>query len=447
MRPFTKTELAINTAQIARQYFSFRRRPFAPAADYRDYQLRALQRLVRFASECVPLYREKYKAAGVSASDLRRLDDLKHFPTVTKAEVLAAYPEGALAHGLDLRRCLVSKSSGSTGTVLDVVHRADRVSVQGLAMNRLLSLYTPYLPWHRFVYIYTSEFPARSLFGAWPMTFIPTLLPIPELVAKIRELRPHILACYPSHLRAIATELGPAGCRSLGLLAISVSSELSTQRERDDLAHLFGAGVYDEYSTEELTRIAAQCREKTYHLFEDVTYLEIVDPDTAQPLPQGARGEVVGTYLHNFAMPFIRYRQGDLASIAESSCPCGRTFRSLRELQGRRLDQFTLPSGRVLTSGWLLDATYSFLFDVGADIAAFSLIQETTSRVRIEIVPGRRYAPAMTAAIARRFQELVSEPIEVVVELSDKLKRTAGGKCHPIVSLVGRNEAKQADGN
>lgn len=160
---------------------------------------------------------------------------------------------------------------------------------------------------------------------------------------------------------------------------------------------LFGCGVFDEYSTEELTRVAAQCQAGTYHLFEDVAHVEILPTDGDRPLAPGQRGEVAGTYLHNFAMPFIRYRQGDLAVVSEECCACGRTFRGLRELGGRKLDQFVLPSGRVLTSGFLLDASYSFLFDVGADIAAFTMVQEELDFVRILIVPGRRWTPSMAA--------------------------------------------------
>lgn len=439
MRALTPRELLINTAHIAIELPAFTLRPFAPRRLVRHYQLRKLRKLVAFAAKFVPLYREKYRAAGVCPDDLRSLEDLQHFPTVTKGEILAAYPEGALAPGLDPRGLIVSKSSGSTGVVLDVVHQADRLAIQGLAMHRLLGLYTHYLPWHRFAYIYTSEYPARSLFGAYPMTFIPTLAPMSDIVAKLRRLRPHLLACYPSHLRALAREMGPQACREAGLLAISVSSEPSTQRERDELARVFGCGVYDEYSTEELTRVAAQCTERTYHLFEDVAYVEIVEPDSEKPAAVGARGEIVGTYLHNFAMPFIRYRQGDVARVSESDCPCGRTFRALVDLQGRKLDQFVLPSGRVLTSGWLLDATYSFLFDVRADIAAFTLVQETTSRVRIEIIPGKRFVQADASAIEARFRALVGEPIDVVVELFPELKRSAAGKHNPIVSLVQRS--------
>ena len=431
MRPFTRAELLLNAARIARDFPSFSLRPYQSPGAIERYQLQRIQKLVKHAEAAVPLYREKFRRAGVTAKDLRSLRDFEHFPTTTKAEVLAAYPDGCLARGLDLGRCLLSKSSGSTGTVLDVVHRADPVAVQGLAMNRLLSLYGPYLPWDRFVYVYTAPYPAASLFGAWPMVFVPTLAKTRDIAAKLIELKPALLACYPSHLRAIADELGPERARALGLRAISVSSEASTARERRSLGRIFGCGVFDEYSTEELTRVAAQCRYGTYHLFEDVTYLEILDASGA---PTSGVGDVVGTYLHNDAMPFIRYRQGDLASVSHRACACGIRFRAIDALVGRELSSFQLPSGRVLTSGYLLDASYSFLFDVGADIAAFTITQETRERVVIELVPGKTFSAPMRDAVRTRFLELVDEPLDVQVEVVPEVRRSAAGKHTPIVS-------------
>jgi phenylacetate-CoA ligase len=436
MRSFTTSEMVVNTYDIMREYLAFRMRPYADRETIRSYQLRRLQNLIDFAYHNVALYREKYDQAKVHPRDLRSLDDLQLFPSVSKNDVLDAYPDGALARGYDLRRCLVSKSSGSTGQVLNVVHQANRLGIQGLAMNRLIELYGTYLPWHKLVYIYTSEYPARSLFGMYPMILIPTLTPTHQILTRLRELRPTYLACYPSHLRALAAELGPEGCHQLNLRAVSVSSELSTQQERNDLAALFGCGVYDEYSTEELTHVAAQCRDKTYHIFEDVVYLEILDPESDRSLPAGERGEVIGTYLHNYTMPFIRYRQGDFAEIKEDYCKCGRNFRSIRGLAGRKMDQFILPSGRVLTSGWLLDASYSFLLDVGADIRAYSLVQETPADILIEIVPGAAYTEDMSNSIKSRFLGLAGEPLNVRVELVKEMKRSGGGKYHPIVSHV-----------
>jgi phenylacetate-CoA ligase len=235
------------------------------------------------------------------------------------------------------------------------------------------------------------------------------------------------------------------GCKALGLRAISVSSEPSSQREREQLSRRFGCGVYDEYATEELTRVASQCTHGTYHVFEDVVHLEVLAPTSDQVLEPGEPGEVVGTYLHNFAMPFIRYRQGDAARLEPSRCGCGRTFMELSELRGRRLDAFVLPSGRVLTSGWLLDASYSFLLDVAAEIAAFRLIQHSLDHVEILLVPGRGWRADMATAVRARFVELVGEPLRVEVRLVDAIARSPAGKHQPIISHLARESYSRVD--
>lgn len=135
MRAFTRRELINNTQYMARHFLSFQRRPYAPRANIRAYQLDRLQQLIGFAFQNVPLYRETYDRARVHPRDLRTLEDLAHFPTVGKDDMLSAYPDGVLERGLEMRRCLVSKSSSSTGQVLNVVHQADRLGIQGLALH------------------------------------------------------------------------------------------------------------------------------------------------------------------------------------------------------------------------------------------------------------------------------------------------------------------------
>jgi phenylacetate-CoA ligase len=449
MRQLTARERAANYAGIALGLPGFTARPFAPRALTTADQLLRLRRLVAHAYARVPLYRELYRGAGVRPDDLRSLADLARFPTVTKRDILDAWPDGCLATGVDLSRCLVSKSSGSTGEILPVVHRADRLAIQGLALHRLLSMAGSYGPRDRFAYVYTSEYPARGALGAYPMEWIHTLSPLDVILDRLERGRPSFVACYPSHLRAIADALGPGRARSLGIRAISVSSEPSTDAERLALGALFGCPVLDEFSTEELTRVAAQCRARRHHIFEDVVLVEVLRRDADVAVATSESGELVGTYLHNLAMPFIRYRQGDVVRVDDAGrCPCGRTTRTLGAIEGRRLDAFVLPSGRVLTSGYLLDATYAFLFDLEADLAAYRMTQERRDLVRIDIVPGAGYRASMGDAIARRFRQLAGEPIEVVVDVVAAIDRSGGGKHHPIRTLVdaaGRGRARAGE--
>jgi phenylacetate-CoA ligase len=401
------------------------------------WQWRRVTRLVRHAWENVPFYRDHYSRVSFEPGDLKSWDDFHRLPTLTKDAIIANFPARMLARGESAERLIVSRSSGSTGKALDVAYDAQATALFILAGLRLYRMGFPYRAWHRQLYVYTSPYPLDSLFGLFPLHFVPTLAPVSDIVAEIRRRRPDLLVCYPSHLKQIAQAI-PADERArLGLQCISVNSEMSTQAERDDLSRQFGCPVLDEYSSEELTRIAAQCRHGAYHVFEDINYLEAVPSATGDSL-------LVGTNLHNFAMPIIRYEQNDIGSLAERPCACGWKFRHLTGLQGRKNDSFTLPGGRTLSSGFLLDATYEVLLTYREEVRDFCLIQQSPDVVLLEIVPGSGWSESAAAAIRRRFQELLGSEVSMEVRPVEVCTKTKSVKRNPIISLVGRANSAPA---
>jgi phenylacetate-CoA ligase len=335
-----------------------------------------------------------------------------------------------LRAGFDLDRLVVSRSSGSSGKVLDICYDSEAMVVYSLAALRLYRMGFAYRPWHRQLYIYTSPYPFQSLFGLFPMSFVPTLTPIPEIVRALDRIRPHLLVCYPSHLKQIEAELPEATRRNMRLKCVSVNSEMSTQAERDHLATRLGCPVLDEYSSEELTRIAAQCRCGAYHLFEDINYLEIHPAPGAVP---GDPGIIVGTNLHNLAMPMIRYVQHDLGTIVERPCACGWNFRQLVNLQGRKNDSFLMPSGREISSGFLLDATYEILLTWRTAVRDFCLIQGARDRVQLQIVPGEGWNAEIARQIRGRFESFFEPGVAFQIEEVKECVKTRSGKRNPII--------------
>jgi phenylacetate-CoA ligase len=389
------------------------------------WQFARIQPLVRHAWTNVPFYRQLYTAASFRPDDLRSWADFQRLPTVTKDDVIANYPARMLADGLSPEHLIVSRSSGSSGKVLDIAYDSRAMVTYTLAGLRLYQMGFSYRPWHRQLYIYTSPYPFRSLFGLYPLHFISTLSPVDEIVAAIKRVRPDLLVCYPSHLQQIARAMTDADCSTLPLKSISVNSEMSTQAERDALAERFHCPVLDEYSSEELTRVAAQCRHKTYHLFEDINYIETQSD-----------GVIVGTNLHNYAMPMIRYVQNDLGAIEVRPCDCGWRFRHLVNLQGRKNDSFILPSGKVLSSGFLLDATYEFLLAYRTAVKDFCLIQEATDRVVLQIVAGTGWDSDIERKITQRFREFLGSDVEFHVATVAICDKTKTGKRNPIINRI-----------
>jgi phenylacetate-CoA ligase len=438
MRSFRLKERGHLLRMLALGGNALRKSPRLSREEMANRQLARIQELVTHAYETVPLYRELYGEVGFEPGDLKSWEDFHKLPLVSKDQLISGYPDRAISRRFRDVGLIVSRSSGSSGRVLDIAYPAETFVTYALATLRVYQMGFRYSPWHRHLYIYTSPYPFSSIFGLYPLWFVSTLTPIEELVQRIQAVRPHLLVCYPSHLRQIAEIAGEKGLAGIRPRLVSVSSEMSTQAERDQLAEQFGCPALDNYSSEELARIAAQCRFGTYHIFEDMNYLEALDESGTVT---AAAGAIVGTNLHNFAMPMIRYQQNDIGEIAEpeaDGCPCGWHFRVLRRLEGRRNDSFVLPSGRVLTSGFLLDATYEFLLRYRTAVKDFCLIQETPLRVRLEVVPGPGWSVEVGQCISARFRELLEVGVDLVVEAVAECEKTRSGKRNPIVSRLDR---------
>ncbi len=111
---------------------------------------------------------------------------------------------------------------------------------------------------------------------------------------------------------------------------------------RDRLESEFGIDALDIYGLSEIMGpgVAMECREKKHglHVWEDHFLIEIVDPETGEPVPDGSYGEVTFTSLTKQAFPVVRYRTGDLAAIIAEPCSCGRTHRRMTRIKGRTDD-------------------------------------------------------------------------------------------------------------
>ncbi|WFB34679.1 hypothetical protein P3T73_10960 [Kiritimatiellota bacterium B12222] len=403
--------------------------PYWAPERMRDWQFARIQKLVTHAMKEIPFYRAHYGAASFELGDLKSWDDFHRLPLVTKDDVIQHFPEGMLKKGANLDDLIVSRSSGSSGKVLDVCYDSQAMITFMLAGLRLYRMGFRYGPLHRQLYIYTSPYPLSSVFGLFPMHFVSTLEEVDKIAAKIEAIRPELLVCYPSHLKQIAPLLSKRATSRLR--CISVNSEMSTQAERDAISERWGCPVLDEYSSEELTRIAAQCTCGKYHVFEDINYMETLPPEPGSNL-----GVLVGTQLHNFAMPMIRYVQNDLGELQSSVCDCGWRFRQLINLQGRKNDSFLMPSGREISSGFLLDATYDILLEWREAVLDFCLIQTGGDQVKLQVVKGSGWSDRIAEEIKQRFNGYFKNEVRFWIEGVEICEKTRSGKRNPILRRI-----------
>ncbi|MCE9598788.1 MAG: hypothetical protein K8S54_12545 [Spirochaetia bacterium] len=432
MRRFSTGEYlgaALRAAFVAPAYLL---RPYRSRAHIERFQFNRIRKLLFHAYTHSEFYRTKYRAAGIHPRDFQSLGDLIHFPTVSKDEMIQAISANALHSNSKFGQgSIESVSSGSSGKVIRVSHNVNETHAYAVGRYRILNMRRNLSPFDKTLYVYTSEFPARSFFGFYRSYFISTLNDITDTIQKIMHIRPAVLCIYPSHLFEIARHIPLTQARGLKLKLISLNSEMSSAAQRAALAEFFGCPVLDEYSTEELGWVAAECSHGTYHVWEDMAYLEILDDSDERRIT----GEIVGTNLHNFATPFIRYRQGDLGTLGTGSCACGRSTIQLTGLLGRRNDSFVL-NGQTLTPAYLLDTVYNLLLVDRFPIADFCLIQDAQDSVRMQLVLQVARADDIASEVKRSLQNLLPSGTRVQVEITNTLLKTLTGKRNPIISLL-----------
>lgn len=437
MRKFTFWENISLAWQFMIRYPAIERFTCLSAEQIREYQFARTKQLIDLAYHHTPFYHRKYSEAGIQPADIRTWEDFECIPTLTKDEVAAYGPE-MVVDTARLGDLILSRSSGSTGQFINIYMDAQNFIEQELQVIRMLkSFYPGYGSTDKEVLIYTSEYPFRSILGSYSVEYVHNLSPVSEMFEALVRHKPVIVAVYPSILREIVRAYGEDRCRALNLKAILTNSEHSSQAERNRFAKIFNCAIFDEYSSEELSSIAWQCTRQNYHLVPDSSYIEILDPDQDVGMPIGQPGELVGTCLINKVMPFIRYRQGDIAALSEETCDCGNHTPLLKEVSGRKNSSFKSPLNDEIASGRILDWTYNLVLTHNLDIQEFQVFQKHMDEVVITLVPGQSYrAEADNSRVAASFRQTFGEKFNVDVSLVSRIEKTRAGKHIPILSDV-----------
>jgi phenylacetate-CoA ligase len=436
LKSFSMQEQLLLIKAYAIDYRRMQKFPYMDPEFISNYQLAKIKRLITLAFNHTEFYRELYTRHGIHPQDINTWSDFEQLPLVTKQDMIDNHDSVIVDTKRGGKNLRVSRSSGSSGQMLSIVADSDRWVQAALLMLRMYSGAFKFGPFSRGALIYTSRYPFQSAWGLYKVHYLHTLTPAAELIKKLEAMRPTFIISYPSILFELAGNY-PQRCRALKIRAIATNSEQSNQEQRDTLSMAFGCPVFDEYSTEELVLGGFQCTHRAYHLQEDCSYLEVVDPDSNQRLPEYHVGEIVGTCFANQTMPFIRYRQGDLGSIRKSDCECGNNGRILADIAGRKNSSFKLPGGKVIPSGRVLDWTYKLVLEYNLPITQFQVTQRSLSEIDVSVSIRAGESPdQLDHLLTTSFNQEFGQSFLVKVNFVESIPRTPAGKHIPIQSFV-----------
>jgi phenylacetate-CoA ligase len=162
-----------------------------------------------------------------------------------------------------------------------------------------------------------------------------------ELMQHFHTTVIHLLPSYALRLYGVFEEIGLDPKRETQLRVAFIGAEHHTEAMRKRIEEAYGIDAYNSYGLSEMNGpgVAFECKEKNgMHVWEDNFIVEVINPNTLEPVTCGEEGELVFTTLMREGMPFIRYRSGDLAAVYPEPCPCGRVHRRISRIKGRTDD-------------------------------------------------------------------------------------------------------------
>jgi phenylacetate-CoA ligase len=353
--------------------------------DLKQLQLERLQETLSRVTASVPFYQKKFKEMSIDPSQVSSLSDLQKLPFTYKDDLRNNYPYGLFAVPLrDVVR--VHSSSGTTGQATVVGYTKNDINNWSNLTARVLSgagVNQDDVVQIAFGYgLFTGGFGLH--YGAERVGA--SVIPISSGNTKrqiqiMQDFKTTALVCTPSYALLMADVMSEMGIDinkmplKYGLFGAEPWSE-AMRKELQEKLHIVAT---DNYGLSEVMGpgVAGECQEcNGLHINEDHFLVEVIDPETLEPVAPGEVGELVITTLTKEAFPVIRYRTRDLTKLINEPCPCGRTFKRMHRVFGRTDDMLIIKGVNVFPS-----QIEEVLFEVEGTQPHYQIIVERVGRL------------------------------------------------------------------
>ena len=416
------------------EWNNIRNFPYQSYKKIRDWQLKRISYIVDYAYENIPLYRKKYDAIGFKKGDIKTWRDYNRLPILTKEELINGFPNLIVKDVQDFN--ISTRSSGSSGKFVTIAVSQDAIyndTVQGFRQYYLQSN-NRYDPKDTVLFIYTCPWWITEVDGLYKSEFLPTTTKVEDAIKKIKEIRPKIISTYPTYLEKISSK--EIDLSKYGVDTVIVHSEQSSRSFRAKLERELNVKIVDEYSSEEMTRIALECPYHTYHLEEDACYVEALDPKTFKKVKPGEPGILVGTNLLNLSTPIIKYNQGDLVILDKpTKCECKNKCRTMNKIQGRLMDSVMINKNEYVPASSFMDIAYNWFleFNIPVHGLRYQFVQYEPNELTLYLIKG--YFELDLEIIKNSIYLLIPKKMKLKIELVDEFPKIKGEKYRPVINL------------
>ena len=320
-------------------------------SDLEELQLKRLKKTIESAKNSSH-YGKLFSELNITSENIHSLDDLRKIPFTTKDDLRNCYPFGMAS--IPLKDCVrVHSSSGTTGNPTVVLHSKKDLDEWANQVARCM-----YMVGLRDTDVFqnTSGYGMFTgglgfQYGAEKLGALTVPAAAGNTKRQIKFITDfgttclHIIPSYATRLAEVFYELGIDPRNETKLKTNCIGAEPHSEEQRKRIEQLLGVKAYKCFGRSEMNGpgVAFECTEQNgLHIWEDYVIVEIIDPVTLEPVPDGTIGELVLTTINREAMPLFRYRTRDLTRIIPGTCPCGRTHKRLDRFKGRSDDMIIL---------------------------------------------------------------------------------------------------------
>lgn len=323
----------------------------APRSKLEELQLQRLKKTINLAANS-PYYKEVFSQNNITKDSIQTLSDIRKIPFTTKVDMRAHYPFGLVAGDMRNDGVRIHSSSGTTGNPTVIVHSQHDIDSWANLVARCL-----YMVGIRKTDVFQNSSGYGMFTGGLGFQYGAErlgCLTIPAAAGNskrqikfINDFKTTALHAIPSYAIRLAEILQEEGIdpQSTTLKTLVIGAEPHTDEQRRKIEQLLGVKAYNSFGMTEMNGpgVAFECQNQDgMHFWEDCYFVEIINPETGEQLPEGEIGELVLTTLDREMMPLIRYRTRDLTRIIPGKCSCGRTHLRIDRIQGRSDDMFII---------------------------------------------------------------------------------------------------------
>ena len=322
-------------------------------------QLERLQKTVKTCYEKVPFYRKKFDKMGIKPEDIKSLDDITKLPFTTKYDLRDEYPFGLNAVPMD-QIVRVHASSGTTGKPVVGTYTKNDIDNWAEGAARVLAVGDvgpgDVVQVSYGYGLFTGGLGAHDAAGKLGAVQLPTSAGNSEKqIMLMKDFGSTALCCTPSYALHLCEVMEKMGIKKedLKLRVGFFGAEPWTWGIRREIEEKMGIKAIDIYGLTEMCGpgVGGECEyQDGTHIWEDMFYPEIINPETLEPVAPGEEGELVFTSLCKEAMPIIRYRTRDLTHLIYEPCKCGRTAVRIGKILGRSDDMLIIRGVNVFPS-------------------------------------------------------------------------------------------------